>query len=155
MIYERHEMTVFDPPVQTIVNPVNCDGVMGRGLALEIKTRFPEVFAKYEAECKRGRMKIGKLQLVKTDPRWVLNFPTKDHWRGKSKLTYIEQGLRKFKATYVRLGITSAAFPALGCGNGGLDWEIVSPLMHSYLENLKHVEIFICLGRPMRIDAIR
>jgi O-acetyl-ADP-ribose deacetylase (regulator of RNase III) len=153
MIHTEYEMTVFDPPAQTIVNAVNCDGVMGKGLALEIKKRFPQVFAEYQTECERGRIKIGSLQLVKTEAQWVLNFPTKDHWRGKSKLTYIEQGLRKFKATYRRRGITSAAFPALGCGSGGLNWEIVSPLMHSYLGNLKNIEIFVCLGRPLRADG--
>jgi O-acetyl-ADP-ribose deacetylase (regulator of RNase III) len=155
MIHIEHQITVFDPPVQTIVNPVNCDGVMGKGLALEIKRRFPEVFTKYRAECERRRLKIGKLHLVKTETTWVLNFPTKDHWRGRSSPAYVERGLQEFKATYRKRGIISVAFPALGCGHGGLDWGIIGPLMQSHLENLQDLEVYICLGRPTLIDTTR
>src|SRR3954470_5321699 len=118
MLHIEPNQTVFEVPVQTIVNAVNCDGFMGKGLASEIKRRFPAVFTKYRRSCERGEIQIGKLQLVKTDRQWVVNFPTKDHWRGKSRVSYIEAGLKNFKATYKRRGITSAAFPALGCGNG-------------------------------------
>src|SRR5437868_10584401 len=119
---------------------------MGKGLALEVKRRFPTAFAKYQNLCERGQMKIGKLQLVKERDKWVLNFPTKNHWRGKSSLDFLEAGLKNFKATYRRRGITSIAFPALGCGSGGLEWDAVKPLMHDYFGQLGNIEIYICLG---------
>jgi O-acetyl-ADP-ribose deacetylase (regulator of RNase III) len=150
MLHIELEKTVFDVPVQTIVNTVNCDGFMGRGLALEIKRKFPPVFAKYEALCKRDQMRIGKLQLVKGPGQWVLNFPTKNHWRGKSGVSLLRAGLKNFKATYRRRGITSIAFPPLGCGSGGLRWDEVKPVMCDYLDQLSDIEIYICLGIPQK-----
>jgi O-acetyl-ADP-ribose deacetylase (regulator of RNase III) len=147
MLKYAENWTVFDAPVQTIVNTVNCDGFMGKGLALEVKTRFPDVFQKYQAMCRRGKMQVGSLQLIKSANPWVLNFPTKNHWRGKSKLEYIEKGLRKFAATYKRRGIKSIAFPPLGCGSGGLKWEEVRPLMERYLAKLVGIEVYICLAK--------
>ena len=144
------DKTIFEVPVQTIVNPVNCDGFMGKGLALEVKKRFPKVFTKYEKRCKQGRMKVGKLQLVKGHPQWVLNFPTKDHWRGKSRIEFVEAGLKTFKATYKKNQITAIAFPPLGCGSGGLLWNDVEPLMRRYLEMLDNLQVFICLGAPQK-----
>ena len=149
--YAEH-WTVFDAPVQTIVNTVNCEGFMGKGLALEVKTRFPEVFQKYQAMCKRGKMQVGKLQLIKSTEPWVLNFPTKDHWRAKSKLEYIDKGLRKFVSTYKRRGIKSIAFPPLGCGSGGLRWDEVRPLMEKHLARLTGIEVYICLAKPQRVS---
>jgi O-acetyl-ADP-ribose deacetylase (regulator of RNase III) len=152
MLHIEPNKTVFEVPVQTIVNPVNCDGFMGKGLALEIKRRFPLAFRKYKDLCKSGAMSIGSLQLVKSEPLWVLNFPTKDHWRGKSKINDIEAGLKEFKATYKRRGITSIAFPPLGCGSGGLNWNEVGPVMQNYLGNLSGLEIHICLGKLTQQD---
>jgi O-acetyl-ADP-ribose deacetylase (regulator of RNase III) len=139
--------TVFDAPTQTLVNTVNCVGVMGKGLALEVRHRFPVVYQKYVGACKEGTLTIGKLQLVKTKDIWVLNFPTKVHWRGKSRLSYIEQGLKKFASTYKRRGISSIAFPPLGCANGGLEWKPVLALMERYLRPLPDVKTYVCLGR--------
>jgi O-acetyl-ADP-ribose deacetylase (regulator of RNase III) len=147
MITVLPEQSVFDSPAQTIVNPVNCVGVMGKGLALAVKSRYPEVFDKYVIACESGRLKIGNLQLVKATDRWILNFPTKKHWRGASKLDFIEAGLKKFVKTYRRRQIVSVAFPPLGCGHGGLKWDQVDPLMRRYLEGLDKIEIFFCLGR--------
>ncbi len=140
--------TVFDAPAQTVVNTVNCVGVMGKGLALEVRRRFPTAYQKYVAVCKQGALTIGRLQLVRTKDKWVLNFPTKVHWRGKSRLNYIEEGLKKFASTYKRRGIKSIAFPPLGCANGGLDWKQVQPLMERYLHPLPDIRIYVCLGRP-------
>lgn len=153
MITFLPDKTVFDSPAQTIVNPVNCVGVMGKGLALAVKSRFPEVFEKYASACGSGKMKIGNLQLVKTSDRWVLNFPTKKHWRGASKLEFIEAGLKKFVKTYRRRQIASVAFPPLGCGHGGLKWEQVEPLMRRYLEKLANIEIYFCLGQANASEA--
>jgi O-acetyl-ADP-ribose deacetylase (regulator of RNase III) len=153
MIFYLPNSSVFDAPVTTVVNTVNCDGVMGKGLALEVKKRYPRVFNSYRKACERGTLTTGKLQLVKAEDRWILNFPTKDHWRAKSKLAYVEAGLKKFVATYKRKGITSVAFPPLGCGHGGLNWQDVQPLMQSYLESLPDVRIYICLAMPIAIPA--
>lgn len=125
---------IFSSPAQVLVNTVNTVGVMGKGVALEFKKRYPEMFSAYERVCKAKQLEIGKLFLWKGPEKWVLMFPTKVHWRNPSKIEYIEAGLQKFSATYADKGITSAAFPRLGCGNGGLDWKQVQPLMEQYLK---------------------
>lgn len=147
MITVLQEQNVFESPAHTIVNTVNCVGVMGKGLALAVKNRYPEVFAKYVTACESGKMEIGKLQLVKVADRWILNFPTKKHWRAASRLEYVEAGLKTFVKTYRRRHITSVAFPPLGCGHGGLKWHDVEPLMRRYLEGLDNIEVFFCLGQ--------
>ena len=136
---------IFSSPAQVLVNTVNTVGVMGKGVALEFKKRYPEMFSAYERVCKAKQLEIGKLFLWKGPEKWVLMFPTKVHWRNPSKIEYIEAGLQKFSATYADKGITSAAFPRLGCGNGGLDWKQVQPLMEQYLKNLP-IPIYIYVG---------
>jgi len=148
MLEYHPDWTVFDAPAQTIVNTVNCVGVMGRGLALEVRRRFPDVYIAYVKACRRGAVKVGKLYLVKSKGRWILNFPTKVHWRGRSRIDYIEKGLSNFVATYRRIGITSVAFPALGCGSGGLKWETVKPIMDERLKRLAKLHVYICLAQP-------
>lgn len=97
--------------------------------------------------CERDMFHVGQLWLYKTERKWILNFPTKKHWRSKSKIEYIELGLKKFVDTYAEKGITSISFPMLGCGNGGLNWEKeVRPLMERYLKNLP-IDIYIHLYR--------
>lgn len=136
--------SLFEGSEQTIVNTVNCVGVMGKGIALEYKRLYPDMFKKYKSHCNNKIMNIGTLYLFKADDRWILNFPTKFHWRDKSKLSYLEDGLKKFVDTYKDKGITSIAFPQLGCQNGGLDWETdVKPLMETYLSSLDDIEIVI------------
>ncbi len=120
---------LFSSPLQTLVNPVNTVGVMGRGLALEFKSRYPAMDKAYRAECASGRLVIGKLFLFVTDKRWILNFPTKRHFRDPSRLAFVEAGLRAFPEFVTTHGITSAAFPALGCGLGNLPWTRVYPMM--------------------------
>ncbi len=131
------ESNLFDSPAQVLVNPVNTVGVMGKGLALQFKQQYPEMFTNYQRFCESGALTVGKLYLYKTPGKWVLNFPTKKNWRNKSQLAYIEVGLQKFVATYQEKGIESISFPQLGAGNGGLDWEReVKPLMEKYLGEL-------------------
>lgn len=128
---------IFNTHCQTIVNTVNCVGVMGKGIALVFKLRYPDMFPIYQDYCNRGLIEIGKLWLYKpedTRQAWVLNFPTKVHWKLPSEYTYVEQGLKKFAETYKEKGITSIAFPLLGTNNGGLDKEAVLRLMLRYLE---------------------
>lgn len=125
---------IFSSEAQTLVNTVNCVGVMGKGIAKEFKIRNPEMFQAYKAICDEKLLVPGKLWLWRQQMPWVLNFPTKNHWRGPSKLSWIEAGLDKFAKTYREKGITSISFPKLGCGNGGLDWNEVRPIMEYFLE---------------------
>jgi O-acetyl-ADP-ribose deacetylase (regulator of RNase III) len=135
---------ILKAKTQVVVNTVNCEGVMGKGLALQFKKNFPDMFAEYKKKCEEGKIAIGKLDLYKSPFRyWILNFPTKDHWRKPSKLEYIEKGLAEFSRKYQEWDITSIAFPKLGCQQGGLNWVDVKPLMEKYLEPLElKVEIF-------------
>lgn len=120
---------IFESNTQTIVNTVNCVGVMGKGIALEYKKRYPEMFIKYKDLCDRGLMKVGNLWLYKMTDKWVLNFPTKEHWKNKSKIEYLILGLDKFVDTYQTKGITSISFPLLGASNGGLDPKLSLDIM--------------------------
>lgn len=136
---------IFNSQNQTIVNTVNCVGVMGKGIALVFKLRYPKMYDIYKEHCKNQLVGIGKLWLYKGEPSapWVLNFPTKFHWKYPSKLEYIEKGLQKFVDSYKSQGISSIAFPLLGTHNGGLDKKIVLELMTKYLSGCSiPVEIF-------------
>ena len=128
---------LFQSPARVLVNTVNTVGVMGKGVALEFKKRFPDMYRQYRDHCKARRLTVGKLWLYRHSDRWVLNFPTKAHWRSPSKTSYIRAGLEKLIATYEDRGIDSISFPLLGCGNGGLDFDAqVRPLMEKYLRPL-------------------
>lgn len=141
---------LFTSPAHALVNTVNTVGVMGKGIAREFKSVYPDMFATYRRYCNEGELKIGRLHLHKTPHKWVLNFPTKSHWRSPSRLRYIELGLRAFRQTYLDTGIRSIAFPALGCGNGQLDYDRqVKPLMEEYLSSLS-IPVFIYL--PQRTE---
>jgi len=147
MIIYRYDEDIFSSDADAIVNTVNCKGVMGKGLALKFKERYPEMYKEYKSLAKQGKITIGKLMLFKTkDGRIIINFPTKYHWRHKSKTEYIEKGLRYFVDNYKDWKIRSVAFPQLGCGEGGLKWEEVKPIMEKYLEDIDiKVEIFVDL----------
>lgn len=131
-----HRTSILTSQAQTVVNTVNTVGVMGKGLASALKARYPNMFKAYRKLCKEKRLDIGQLWLWKGADQWVLNFPTKKHWRNPSKLSYIEAGLKKFVVSYEQRGIREIAFPRLGCGNGGLEWNDVRPLMEQYLSPL-------------------
>ena len=136
MITILEDKNIFDTKCQTIVNTINCVGVMGKGIALEMKNRFPEMFKIYKKYCQKGLIDIGKLWLYKhSNEQWILNFPTKKHWKNNSEYEYIICGLEKFIKTYKYKGIKSIAFPMLGCKNGGLDKEKVLDIMLQYLNN--------------------
>ena len=151
---------LLESPAKVIVNAVNTQGVMGKGIALRFKRIYPEMFERYREHCKSGRLTIGKLYLYRTPHKWVLNFPTKEHWRNPCRPEYIEAGLRKFSASRAETGIASIAFPQLGCGNGGLDFESqVKPLLEKHLDRLPipaliHVGMNHA-GPPERQDARR
>lgn len=142
---EYIEGDIFDSPAQVIVNTVNTVGVMGKGIALAFKQRYPDMFERYKTACEKHLLSIGKLMLFYEPDHWLLLFPTKENWRNPSKLEFIEKGLMKFVNTYAEKSITSIAFPRLGCGNGELDWNAVQPLMEKYLKPLP-IDVYIYLG---------
>ena len=142
---EYIEGDIFYILSQVIVNTLNTVGVMGKGLALSFKQRYPEMFERYKTACEKHLLTVGKLMLFYEPDHWLLLFPTKENWRNPSKLEYIEKGLMKFVQIYAEKNITSIAFPRLGCGNGELDWNDVKPLMERYLKKLP-IDVYIYLG---------
>lgn len=136
--------TIFESNAQTLVNTINCVGVMGKGLALEFKNRYPAMFNKYKEFCDKDVFKPGVLWIYKApDGKWILNFPTKIDWKNPSKIEYIEEGLKKFVEIWKNKMITSIAFPLLGCHNGGLNPDEVIPLMKKYLEKCDGLDVTI------------
>lgn len=134
---------IFCTRAHTIVNTVNCVGVMGAGIALECRLRYPDMFDRYQDFCKKGEIDIGRIWLYKSTDRWILNFPTKKHWKYPSKEEYLIKGLEKFTNHYSRLGIESIAFPLLGASHGGLSSQTSLEIMHSYLDSLEiDIEIY-------------
>ena len=139
---------IFDSSATTLVNTVNCVGTMGKGIALEFKKRYPAMFKEYSSLCENHEIRPG-VPYYYSDLHGasIINFPTKDHWRSPSKLAYIINGLDWFRNNYARLGITSIAFPPLGCGNGGLSWSVVGPVMYNKLADLPiDIEIYAPYG---------
>ena len=137
---------IFESETQTIVNTVNCVGVMGKGIALEYKKRYPKMFTRYQELCNLKLIKTGKLWLFKDSDKWILNFPTKDHWRNPSEIDYLKIGLEKFVLTYKEKGITSISFPLLGASNGGIDPDVSLAIMYKYLKECD-IPIFIYNNR--------
>ena len=135
---------MFESKCQTITNPVNCKGVMGAGLALLFKKKYPRMFYFYQQKCRDRELKLGEPYVWKETDPWILNFPTKYDWRTKSDITWIENGLRYLVRHYEKWGITSLAIPALGCGLGDLSWVDVAGTMPTYLVQMKiPVEIYL------------
>lgn len=137
---------ILDADVEALVNTVNTVGVMGRGIALHFKQAFPENFVAYAAACERGEVEPGRMFVFETDqltPRWIINFPTKKHWRGKSRMEYIETGIEALVAEIRQRGISSIAIPPLGSGLGGLDWRQVRPLIERGLAEVPDVDATI------------
>ncbi len=141
---------IFKSKAQTLVNTVNCVGVMGKGIALGFKKQFPDMHDDYVARCKGGHMKLGEPYLYRrSPPPWILNFPTKDHWRSVSRLSDIVRGLEYLLQHYKEWGITSLAVPPLGCGQGQLEWKVVGPTLYRYLSRLDvPVEMYAPHGTP-------
>lgn len=153
MINFRHG-DILNADVEALVNTVNCVGVMGRGIALQFKNMFPENFEAYAKACDRGEVQPGHMFIYTTgqltNPRYIINFPTKRHWRGNSRIEDIESGLRALRADIERLGIRSIAIPPLGSGLGGLNWSDVRPRILEVIEGLGNtrIEIFEPGGAP-------
>lgn len=129
--------------MQTLVNPVNTSGVMGAGLARRFRDAYPDMYRRYVRVCATGQFVPGKLLIYRGNNHWILNFPTKINPSDDSRIEYIEAGLDKLVSAWRDHGITSLAFPALGCGLGKLQWSEVQPLMTDYLATLPiPVEIY-------------
>lgn len=144
---ERPEGNLLLADAEALVNTVNCVGHMGKGIALQFKQAFPDNFSAYAKACRADEVKPGRMFIYETgslvNPRYIINFPTKRHWRGRSRLEDIEQGLMALIDDVDRLGIHSIAIPPLGCGNGGLDWRVVRPMIESAFAELPEVRVLV------------
>lgn len=138
---------LLEADVEALVNTVNTVGVMGKGLALQFRRAYPAMFSAYERASKSGEVRLGHMHVwpidAATGPRFVINFPTKGHWRSPSRLEDIESGLDDLVRVIRDLGIGSVAVPPLGCGNGGLDWRDVEPLIRSAFARLDDVQVLL------------
>ena len=139
---------LLDAHTEAVVNTVNTVGVMGKGIALMFKEAFPANYREYEAACRRGDVRVGSMFVTERpsilgNPRWIINFPTKQHWRGNSRLEWIESGLRDLRRVITERNIRSIALPPLGCGNGGLEWHAVRPLIESVLDDRTGVDVLV------------
>ncbi len=144
---EHGSGNLLEADVEALVNSVNTVGVMGKGVALQFKQAFPDNFAEYERACRKDEVVPGKMFVHATNqltnPKYIINFPTKRHWRGKSKIQDIEAGLLDLSRVIKELAIKSMALPPLGCGNGGLSWANVLPLIENALRPLDKVRIIV------------
>ena len=136
---------IFNSRTETLVNTINCVGIMGKGLAKEFKKHFPEMFEDYKKRCENNEIKPGHPYFWPnvSGGKSIINFPSKNHWRDNSQLEWIETGLKDFSDKHHIWDVKSVAFPALGCNNGGLDWDVVKPMMIFYLEKLGDIDIEI------------
>ena len=136
---------IFHSDALALVNAVNCVGIMGKGLALRFKKAFPENFKFYAQACERGEVRLGSMLVYDlnqmTGPRYIINFPTKQHWKNPSRLKDIEAGLKDLVQTVGQLHIKSIAIPALGCGLGGLNWSDVRPLIEVAFQAVPEVQV--------------
>lgn len=146
---------IFESKADVLVNTVNCVGVMGKGIAKIFKEKYPTMFLKYLDECNNGLIKPGHIYpYYENNKLKIINFTTKDHWRNSSKIEYISDGLDEFIDNYKSLGIKSIAFPPLGCGNGGLKWEGIGPLIYNKLIHLDDIDIEIYAPYGTRKELI-
>lgn len=143
---EMSKGNILEADADALINTVNCVGVMGKGIALQFKHAFPENFHAYERACRTNEVQPGKMFIHSTGrlyPKYIINFPTKRHWKGKSRIEDIESGLVALVQEVKTLNICSVAIPPLGCGNGGLDWAQVAPLIKSAFANMPNVKVLL------------
>ncbi len=143
---------LLDARVEAVVNTVNTVGVMGKGIALMFKEKYPENFKSYAAACKAGEVRVGEMYVtpgVELDgPAWIINFPTKENWWQPTRLEWVRTGLGALRDVIVEKSIRSIALPPLGCGNGGLKWETVRPLIEAALGDLGEVDVTVYEPTP-------
>ena len=141
MAYKEVSGNIFNTKAMAVVNTVNCVGAMGKGIALDFKLRFPEMFKEYQRICFQHLLKPGQILPYKKSSPIILNFAIKDDWKEPSKIEWIEETLKKFVDNYKKLGITSVAFPWMGAMNGGLPIEVIKELTRKYLSSLDDIDI--------------
>ena len=143
---EYQQGNLLEENTEALVNTVNCVGVMGKGIALQFKQAFPENFKQYKKACNFKEVQPGKMFITSTGelfPKYIINFPTKRHWKGKSRIEDIESGLKALTALVEESNIKSISIPPLGCGNGGLNWREVKPKITSAFIELPDVQVVI------------
>src|SRR5574344_248556 len=141
MAYKEISGNIFNTKAMAVVNTVNCVGAMGKGIALDFKLRFPEMFKEYQRICFQHLLKPGQILPYKKSSPIILNFAIKDDWKDPSKVEWIEETLQKFVGNYKNLGITSIAFPWMGAMNGGLPIEVIKELTRKHLSKLEDIDI--------------
>ena len=138
---------LLEADAEALVNAVNTVGIMGKGIALMFKERFPDNMQQYAEACKAGRVRTGEMFVTETNestgPKWIVNFPTKQHWRNNSQMEWIDAGLKNLRQFILDNRVGSIAIPALGAGNGGLDWQEVKPRITEALGGLPDVDVLI------------
>lgn len=149
---------ILKADADALVNTVNCVGVMGKGVALQFKKAYPENFKEYQTACKNGDLRPGKMFVFATNQlfgaKYIINFPTKDHWKTSSKIEYIKEGLDSLVSVIREKNILSIAIPPLGCGNGGLDWAYIRPLIEERLSVLEPT-VSVLLYEPLGAPAVQ
>lgn len=141
------KIDIFKANCEAIVNPINCVGVMGGGLAKVFKERYPDMFEEYKNLCDSKSIVPGKLHVWRNplnDPRWIINFPTKNHWKNPSEISYVVSGLKSLVTWITSNKVKSVAIPALGCGLGGLDWDVVKKIIEFELLDNATKEVDLC-----------
>jgi O-acetyl-ADP-ribose deacetylase (regulator of RNase III) len=151
-VIESVSGNIFDSNADAIVNAVNCVGVMGKGLALQFKKRFPDNFKIYKESCAHQELRPGNVLVYDRGelekPRFIINFPTKDHWKQPSEIGYIDSGLESLAGAIQKHDISSIAIPALGCGLGGLQWAEVRPRIVEALSPITDLTVYIYDPKP-------
>lgn len=145
---------MFECNADCLINTVNCEGFMGKGIAYQFKMRFPENNKSYIKACKSGELTVGRIHYYVEDGITIINFPTKDRWREKSRLEYVEDGMKTFVALLPELGVKRIAIPPLGCGNGGLVWDDVKTIIVEKINGLEDKYDFIIFEPALSYKAI-
>ena len=144
---ELKQGNLLQEKTEALVNAVNCVGVMGKGIALEFKKTFPENFQAYKKACHQKQVSLGNMFIFSTrqtfNPHYIINFPTKNHWRNKSKINDIEKGLESLTKEVKNLNIKSISIPPLGCGNGGLEWQEIKPLITQSFAKFPQIKVIL------------
>lgn len=154
MSYSEIRGNIFSSRAQALVNTVNCVGVMGKGVALEFRRRYPKMFKEYKSVCEKGELQPGQILPYRDGETWILNFAIKNDWKQPSKVKWIESCLNEFVSSYRDMGIKSIAFPWMGAMNGGIPIEIIKEIMRNYLSDLTDIAIEVYDFDPDAIEPL-